>query len=182
MPLRVFGDVAEQEAEGDFDALAADGAGIAVVEVVEKAEFGLDAGEDGGDGGEEGVALAGALVFGGEEVELGGGEWAAEGVGPEAVDGAGEVAEVEGDGGVGRGGGPAVEVGEGVIEGAGQEAAEGIEIGVFSGEPGLHIDRIRGWGGVRGRTRRRRVRGWPGCKRRGLCGWRVRRRVRGSRR
>jgi len=142
VPLGVLGDVTEQEAERDFDALAADVAGVAEVEVFEQAEFGLHAVKDGGDGGEEGVAVAGALVFGGEEGELGGGELAAEGVGPKAVDRAGEVAEVEGDGGVGCGGGPAVEVGEGVVEGAGQQATEGIEIGVAAGQPGFHTPRI----------------------------------------
>jgi hypothetical protein len=140
--LGVFGDVAEEEAERDFDALATDVAGFAVVEVFEHAELGLDAVKDFGDGGEEFVAVAGALVFGGEVGQLDGFELGAEGVSPEAVDRASDVAEVEGEVGVGLGRGPTAEVGEGVIEGAGQEAAQRIEIGVFAGQPRFHIPRI----------------------------------------
>jgi hypothetical protein len=138
----VFSDVAEEEAEGDLHALAADVAGFAVVEVFEHAEFCLDAFEDLGDGGEEFVAVSGALVLGLEVGELGFFQLAAEGVDPEAVDRTGDVAEVERDAGVGFGGGPVPEVAEGVIEGAGQEPAERIEIGVFAGQPRFHEFRI----------------------------------------
>lgn len=140
MALGVFGDVAEEEAEGDFDLLATDVAGVAVVDVFHHAELLVDAIVGFFDVGEEGVAVAGAGVFGGEVGELVFVERGAEGVGEEAVDRAGEVAELKGDLGIGLGGGPAVEVGEGVIEGTGEETAEGVEVGVLAGEPGFHRD------------------------------------------
>lgn len=86
--------------------------------------------------------------FGFEKLELFGGQGLAVGVGDEAVDGAGEVAELEADGaggGVvlpdlffGEAGGPVADVGFGLVERAAEEARDGREGGVGAGEPGFH--------------------------------------------
>lgn len=148
--LGVFGDVGEQDAEGRFEALAADEAGG--VEV----SGGLGEGDRGSvgafEGGEEFGPGGAGEVFGFEEGELGFVEGFAAGVGKEAVDGAGEVAELEADGGffeglgpelgVVEGGGPAADFVEGLFEGAAEEAGDGREIGEAAGEPGFHGFRL----------------------------------------
>lgn len=142
MALGVFGDVAQQEPHRHLDALAAHVAGFAVVEVFEHAELGLHAFKDRGDAGEEIFAVSGSLGFVLQRGELVFRELAAEGVGPEAVHRSGNVAEVEGDAGVGFGRGPFADIGEGVIQGAGQEPADWVQIGVFARQPRFHKFRI----------------------------------------
>jgi hypothetical protein len=154
--LGVLGDMREEDAEGRFEALTADEAGG--IEV----RGGLGEGGRGGvgafEGGEE-FGLGGAgEVFGFEECELGFVEGFAAGVGEKAVDGAGEVAKLEADGGffeglgpepdVVEGGGPVADFVERLFEGAAEEAGDGREIRKAAGEPGFHGFRLTHGGGI----------------------------------
>lgn len=155
MALGVIGAVDEEAADGGGESFAADGAGLGEVEVGIGGE-GVDAGEG---GVQAPVEFAEKIGFGGgwialglERGELGLAELAAFGIGEEAVEAAGDVAQVEGDGsyaggagvegGFGKLGEGSVDVFTGELEGMDDGAEDGREAGVGAAEPGFH-DRLQ---------------------------------------
>lgn len=150
--LRVVGNVDKGAADGGWELFAADRAGRVEVGVYEGAdasgrvrEGSLNFGDEGGEG--FALVVLGADLLGFEEHELVRGELVAFGVGEDAIGGARDVAQVEGQGRqaegqsadfeVGQAGGPDADVVEGKLQGVQDGAGYGGNVSVGAGEPGL---------------------------------------------
>lgn len=153
MALGVLSEVKEESADGSWQLAAADAAEVRVGGGISGANEGFGVIEGLPDGGEEFGKGGGGVHFVAEGGELGLGELFTAEVGGEAVEAAGDVAELEPGGGEAGGGGPeggVVEAGGPVEdfvtdlhEGVADAGAEGVEVGQCAAEPRFHDVSLR---------------------------------------
>ena len=158
----MVGAVDEKAADGGGQGLAADGAGLLEVgggEGGDAAEGSVEAGVEFGEEDVFGSRIrVGGVEFEAERLELGGGQVGALGIGEQAVEAAGDVAQMEGnrgdatgsqagvEGGGGQGGAGGVDVLAGKLEGVDDGAEDGGKASVCTAEPRFgHRDRVQGW-------------------------------------
>lgn len=154
MALGVVGAVNEQAGDRGGQGFAANSAGLGKISGGEGADAREGGVESGVEFGEEGGFGGAGVAFGFERFELDGAELVAFGVGEQAVEGAGDVAEMKGDGGhvagagiehgVGEWGAGSVDVLAGELEGMNDGAEDGGKVGVGAAEPGFHGIRVQG--------------------------------------
>lgn len=145
--LGVFRAVDEEADDGGGEGFAAHGARLVEGGGRDEADAARGLAEGGAEFGEDDLGIGDGGLLGVECVELGGGERTGFRVGEQAVEAAGDVAEVEGDGGqavgtsvdlgVGQRGDPAGGIFAGELEGVEDLAAGGVDLGEGAAEPGL---------------------------------------------